>query len=137
MHTVSLLVSYTFMAEDGSSVITSMAGEASDSGDKATSKALSMALKYALFQTFMIPTGENDPDSEVVEEAVVDPNALTGEDKTRIAELGKRAGLDKTALKDAIQDAVGRPIGATSDLVKDDLPEIEAYLGEMEVVGNL
>jgi hypothetical protein len=38
-------------------------GEAMDSGDKATNKAMSAAYKYALMQTFAIPT-EGDHDSE-------------------------------------------------------------------------
>jgi hypothetical protein len=39
-------------------------GEAMDSGDKATNKAMSAAYKYAAFQTFCIPTeGENDADA--------------------------------------------------------------------------
>ena len=37
-----------------------------DTGDKATNKAMSIALKYAAFQIFMIPTEETtiDPDAE-------------------------------------------------------------------------
>lgn len=54
----------TFHAEDGSSVSVECAGEAMDSGDKATNKASSAALKYALMQTLLIPT-EDDKDSEV------------------------------------------------------------------------
>ena len=54
---VHLLVKYTFYAEDGSSVaVGPIASEGLDSGDKATNKALSAALKYALIQTFSIPT---------------------------------------------------------------------------------
>ena len=124
-------VGYTFFAEDGSSICMTMQGEGRDHGDKATSKALSMALKYALFQVFLIPTGEADPDSEIVE-IQADPNALTQADKTKIAVLGKKAGLDRNSLREAIQDAVGRPITSTSDLVKADLTEIEAYLAEMQ-----
>ena len=38
-------------------------GEAMDSGDKATNKAMSAAYKYAAFQAFCIPTeGDNDAD---------------------------------------------------------------------------
>jgi hypothetical protein len=38
-------------------------GEAMDSGDKATNKAMSAAYKYVTFQTFCIPTeGDNDAD---------------------------------------------------------------------------
>jgi hypothetical protein len=131
MNVADVLVSYTYVAEDGSSVTTSMAGQAADSGDKAVSKAISMAQKYAFFNTFLCGT-DADPDSEVVEPAVVDPTALSQADKTRIAALGKRAGLEKDALREAIQDAVGRPIASTSDLVKEDIKEIEAYLAEMQ-----
>lgn len=43
-----------------------MFGEAMDSGDKATNKAMSIAYKYAAFQAFCIPTEETstDPDAE-------------------------------------------------------------------------
>jgi len=54
---VSILMSYTFHAEDGSSMtVGPIPAEGVDSGDKATNKALSAALKYALIQTFSIPT---------------------------------------------------------------------------------
>lgn len=54
---VHLLVEFTFYADDGSSVkVGPIAAEGLDSGDKATNKALSAALKYALIQTFSIPT---------------------------------------------------------------------------------
>lgn len=54
---VTVLMEYTFWAEDGSSVtIGPVPAEGLDSGDKATNKALSAALKYALIQTFSIPT---------------------------------------------------------------------------------
>lgn len=128
MNTAEVLVSYTFVAEDGSSVVTSMVGEAADSGDKAMSKALSMAFKYVLFQTFLCGT-DGDPDSETVEE--VDPDALTNGDKTKITLLGKAAGVEKDALRAAIEDAVGRAIASTSDLRKGDMQQIETYLTNM------
>lgn len=60
-----LSVKYTFYAEDGSSIYTIVPGEGMDSGDKASNKAMSAALKYACFQTFCIPTEEmKDPDAE-------------------------------------------------------------------------
>ena len=61
---VTVKVRFDFISsEDGSrhSVITY--GEAMDSGDKATNKAMSAAYKYAAFQAFCIPT-EGDNDSE-------------------------------------------------------------------------
>lgn len=51
-------------AEDGSKHTVKTFGEAMDSGDKATNKAMSAAYKYAAFQAFSIPTeGDNDADN--------------------------------------------------------------------------
>jgi hypothetical protein len=50
-------------AKDGSKHVVRTYGEAMDSGDKATNKAMSAAYKYAAMQTFCIPT-EGDHDSE-------------------------------------------------------------------------
>lgn len=56
-------------AVDGSKHVCSTYGEAMDSGDKSTNKAMSIAYKYMCFQVFAIPTqGDNDPDSYVHEE---------------------------------------------------------------------
>lgn len=60
---VMLTVKYTFYAIDGSSVSAVVEGEAMDSGDKATNKAMSAAQKYVILQTFCIPT-EDDNDTE-------------------------------------------------------------------------
>lgn len=52
-------------SEDGSRHMVKTFGEAMDSGDKATNKAMSAAYKYACFQTFAIPvSGENDGDAK-------------------------------------------------------------------------
>lgn len=55
-----ITMSYTFGAEDGSAIEVVVPGEAADTGDKASNKAMSAALKYALCQTFCIPTVESD-----------------------------------------------------------------------------
>lgn len=61
-------VEYTFYcADDGSSLKAVTYGEAMDSGDKSTNKAMSAAFKYALFQTFCIPTEAEDPDAHTHE----------------------------------------------------------------------
>lgn len=56
-------------AVDGSKhIVGPMYGEAMDSGDKATNKAMSAAYKYAAMQAFCIPTeGDNDADSHTHE----------------------------------------------------------------------
>jgi len=59
-HHAVLTVHYKAYAADGSSVSMVGIGEAMDTGDKACSKALSMAYKYAIFQLLCIPTEEFD-----------------------------------------------------------------------------
>lgn len=60
-----LTIRYTIFAPDGSFVSCTVIGEGMDSGDKASNKAMSVAMKYAMFQLLMIPTEEMvDPDSE-------------------------------------------------------------------------
>jgi hypothetical protein len=57
-------------ADDGSSHTAATYGEAMDSADKATNKAMSAAYKYAAFMTFAIPTeGDNDADGHTPEVA--------------------------------------------------------------------
>lgn len=60
-------------AEDGSKHTVKTFGEAMDSADKATNKAMSAAYKYAAMQAFCIPTeGDNDADATTHE---VEPKA--------------------------------------------------------------
>lgn len=55
-------------AEDGSKHTVKTFGEAMDSSDKSTNKAMSAAYKYAALQAFAIPTeGDNDADSHTPE----------------------------------------------------------------------
>lgn len=67
MHHVICTIKFTFFAEDGSSIESTLVGEALDTGDKATNKAMAIAYKYACFQVFCIPTSDMaDPDAESV-----------------------------------------------------------------------
>lgn len=56
----TLTVAYTFYAPDGSNIRAVVVGEAMDSGDKSSNKAMSAALKYALLQIFCVPTEANE-----------------------------------------------------------------------------
>ena len=62
---VTVEMEFDFVAAtDASKHTVRMFGEAMDSGDKATNKAMSAAYKYAAIQTFCIPTeGDNDADA--------------------------------------------------------------------------
>lgn len=72
-------VAFTFIAEDGSTVQSTMVGEAMDSGDKGCNKAMSAALKYALMQMFLIPT-EDKKDSENDTPEIKDPAVIMKEE---------------------------------------------------------
>ena len=87
-HTVSK-IKFTFYAEDGSFVSATAEGEAIDYGDKSTSKSQSMSFKYALLQTFMIPTEDTeDGDKHTPETGTkkpdVTPDALKPNSKGEI-----------------------------------------------------
>ena len=56
--------SFTFSADDGSSVQCTVYGEAMDSGDKAVTKAQSVSFRTALFQQFVVPTMAMDPEAD-------------------------------------------------------------------------
>ena len=55
MRFVTVKGSFTFGADDGTSVVAEAYGEAMDSGDKATIKAQSVAFRTVLFQQFIVP----------------------------------------------------------------------------------
>ena len=94
---VTIEAEFDFVAiEDGSKHTVKTYGEAMDSGDKATNKAMSSAYKYACFQSFAIPLeGEPDADDDSFEVGRGMPaNVLADHltaifDATNIAELTK------------------------------------------------
>lgn len=74
--------------EDGSIHTVTTYGEAMDSGDKATNKAMSIAYKYAAFQAFCIPTEETAIDADA-EAHHVTPQAA----EDALKEFGDKAAL--------------------------------------------
>ena len=78
---------FTFVsAIDDSEVSVHTFGVAMDSGDKATNKAMSAALSYALLQTFLIPTESNeDADATTQEPSVAKPRPASRSGSRRSA----------------------------------------------------
>lgn len=83
-------------AEDGSKHTIRTFGEAMDSADKATNKAMSAAYKYAAMQAFCIPTeGDNDADATTHEVAprsapVQEPKPISAaEQKRQLLEIDR------------------------------------------------
>lgn len=79
-------ITYVFTSlTDGSTLEFASAGEGRDTADKATSKAMTMALKYTLTQAFTIATNEVDPDAErpeIEQDGVVQVAKPRGKDET-------------------------------------------------------
>jgi hypothetical protein len=111
---VTVEVEFDFVsAEDGSKHTVKTFGEAMDSGDKATNKAMSAAYKYAAFQAFSIPTeSDNDADAHthsvapktvLIAPLIASIDAATTEEELKAAyfEAIKIAGHDAAA-KNAI-----------------------------------
>lgn len=98
---VTILMEYDFFAEDGSKVtVGPIPAEGLDSGDKATNKALSAALKYALIQTFSVPTqdmAEADTDS---------PEIGTKTSTTGFTQKAKELQAGGTSLDEALTKSV-------------------------------
>ena len=106
-------------ADDGSRHEVVTYGEAMDSADKATNKAMSAAYKYAAFMTFCIPTeGDNDADAtthEIVAKpqppkkappAKAEPSDL---EKARAWAATMIAKLDAARMWEDVQALVGSP----------------------------
>lgn len=118
---VTVRVRYNFVAKDGSSISTESAGEGCDTSDKATPKALSISLKYALLETFLVPTADSkDPENDSHELAPMPkPKAapapapaakLTGDQGIVIAKLladKQEAGKDIADLVERVKAKLG------------------------------
>lgn len=104
---------------DGSKHTVKTYGEAMDSADKATNKAMSAAMKYAYMQAFCIPTeGDNDADSHAHDVLPVNKQPSPPKQPTKPVEPKRllsaerelcvkdmKAAPDLPALQQAVKDA--------------------------------
>lgn len=97
-------IEYSFYAEDGSFVRAVVTGEAMDPADKASNKAMSAALKYVLFQVFMIPT-EGDNDADATTHSVI--SYATDEQKEHLLKLAEEKGYDLGAVMKKMNVTLG------------------------------
>lgn len=70
MHEVNLHITYRIYGPEGDCIMASGWGEGTDSGDKATNKAMTAAYKYVLFQLFAIADAAADGDAHTPAETV-------------------------------------------------------------------
>lgn len=98
MGSARVVITFTWYGPEGDSIVSRTAGEAFDSGDKATAKAHSVAFRTAMIQTLCLPTDEPDPDEQSYERSAApapDPLAVA---KNNVWSLAQRKGLDKAGL---------------------------------------
>lgn len=97
VNVVRIKYKLTFHGPAGDSISVVVWGEANDYGDKATSKAHSVALRTALLQALCLPTEERDPDEDSFEVA----SGPTEEQKAAFQDLSAR--LQGVGNADALQ----------------------------------
>ena len=99
-----VVMEYTLVGPDGSTLTGSAPGEAFDSGDKATAKACSVAYRTWLLQTLCLPTDEPDPDASTHERSFSPRDVVLthhGGDFEAAVTAAAAAGFDN--LRDAAQ----------------------------------
>lgn len=99
MNVVHLRIQYRFYGPAGDFIDSVVWGEAQDSADKATNKALAAGMKYALFQTLCIPT-EDQPDADATT-----VEASRASDPATLAELELK--LEQATSKKALRSLYG------------------------------
>lgn len=109
-------------AEDGSMHTVRTFGEAMDSGDKATNKAMSAAYKYAAFQAFAIPTeGDNDADAHTHQ---VVPTTFRS--SPTMGELESLPAEEQQYLRELAMEVMGMdPVEAVAAITKETLDDTQ------------
>jgi hypothetical protein len=102
LYFVTVKAEFDFVcAIDGSMHTVATYGEAMDSSDKATNKAMSAAYKYAAFQAFAIPTeGDNDAENhtlEAVHSGYQPPEFVSIAQLKKLQELANELSIDVAA----------------------------------------
>ena len=111
-----LKVKYTFYAEDGTSVQAVVIGEGMDSADKASNKAMAVAMKYAMFQVFCTPTEEMpDPDAESPAPSVKAHLTLAAAEAMPV----KRANGEEVKLKSLSTEELEKVVAACKGTLKE------------------
>lgn len=127
MFVVTLKAKYTLHAEDGSNVCTEAVGEAMDSADKATNKALSSCYKYAMFQLLCIPTEAVDADLETpepVRPAAKPAPALTAEELDYVNDCTQ--AIAAAATEQELLANVGQMLPSKSQAIRDSVRPLYA-----------
>ena len=155
---VTVEAEFDFVAtEDGSKHTVRTYGEAMDSADKATNKAMSAAYKYAAFQAFCIPTeGDNDADTTThdvaAKKTASTPPPAKQADNSGTSQGGSQPKAEKTPpasnteadtkaaeyhdrIRGALRQIFGEDKGAALRYVEAESAWIDKATGEVKAAG--
>lgn len=134
-------VTYTFWAEDGTSLACRVAGESFDTGDKSTAKAMSVAFRTALLQALTLPTDEPDPDQYTYEPPTgTQVPAHRGEPVPRLPEqqraalfamFTRKGVLDPVQQRAGIEHTIGRRVEHRDALTEEEFRAVITALEEL------
>jgi hypothetical protein len=119
---VTVTVAYTFHGPAGDTLQCIVPGESQDTGDKAVSKAMSVAHRTALIQALTIPTEQRDPDSHTYTR---EAGAVDGW-KKKIWAFAQEKGWDLDVLAQSYEEFSGGL--DIQDATPDELSKYHAHL---------
>jgi hypothetical protein len=112
---VTMMVEHRFYASDGSFVSVTTIGEAIDTSDKASNKAMSASAKYALVQGYCLPEADPDADADHSHPEIDAFEPLW----TALEAIGIK---EPTAMKTWCESKLGRALPNAESLTIADLP---------------
>lgn len=128
--------------EDGSSVVATLTGEASDTSDKSHNKAMSNAYKYMAFQVFCIPTEGAQNDIEETSPEVASQPAPVQQQQQQTSPTTSNEGLQQAcrdwldSIKDVHKVVVTPAMATTLAFQKHGNKELQTivnYLGDLSM----
>ncbi len=128
MRNVTVTMQYTVYGPGGDYFVGGAYGEAADSGDKAVTKAQSVAYRTFLLTALTVPTGDADPDAHSHERAAR-PAKTVAPHLRKLADLADKHKLDRGALAArfmndygvAVTDADPKTVEAFTGVVADEI----------------
>lgn len=129
---VTLTVEFTFVGPAGDYLSVVTVGEGFDPGDKASNKAMTGAMKYALVQSLTIASGHDDADASNNPDPsgarppadVVPDGAITPIQMRSLVEHGRRLNLTAAERLAAATEVAGRPLLSARDLTEDEANDL-------------
>lgn len=99
MKNVTVEMQYTVYGPEGDSFDGSAFGEAADAGDKAVSKAQSVAYRTFLLQSLTVPTDEPDPDASSHERSSEPPFSSLPSKREKVRKIATEKQVSPAELK--------------------------------------